>query len=1310
LAKAFDLAGGFRCAEVDDPIAFAAAWPHRCTRCSAVDSQATFSVCCSECKQQDDTFSGWWCTRCVAEASKPRDRQGHHVPLRFCHREGTCQRCAEPAVMLWPEQAIGEGKAQKLCNEHAADRLLSEAAHSCAAGGREPTEGPSLALNVELRLEVEVEDDDLERRYCAKSLEREVLEALSLEGAPPDSTQLHVSCINAGESSSTVVQLAMFRAFGLPAPYELYLRLRSLSTDYDGPLYTAGKYKLLSALRAPPQLLEYVVTNKAELVTMTASTMRVAGENWPRGGAAVSEVALVVRPQQVLLPRAAIVSLRCLNPPAATKGQLMAYALAFPAGSSLRAPTFEEFQSFLDPRATAAGSKDSASTSCGARQRSPSLQSIQKIPSSSSSRSDAVVQRSPAGLRRSASVTHTKPTREVRPTSAQTLSLPEKGGPPKQRRRFSAFSDKCSKEALRGLAAMPSPESGCAVRLAPGSGGGLEGEATLLDLKPGLQYQVFVAVFDTTDATPAAEKEPIVNVHRTLRTCAEPARIDLFDADADGIVQLQTEEPGVARKACFLQLLGLRGAPVIVDQESFEIKEAKDSKKDRDSKEAKAAEKNAGAVKEHGLKVALEAPGESAEDAAWGGGLAVPCAVLKAKPTYREAVAEVSFVASGDVLVNPCKEHSVAGALQRPTAVSVGGRLTEAQCCKPQGQGDGRCRACRWKKVKHPHTVKVRIIIDIIRMAEIRDWASVNKRITITTPADARGAVAVLLNARPHLETDMIMKIFEGACGHQGEVDFPVRVDGATALHVAVEESHHAAVQSLLKRNLDPLVRNSAGETPLHAAARGGLASAPQIAQLLLDSARCAWRGEDKHEDDMQAARKSLLDAQDAQGRTVLHLAATSDQQSLLTMLLKLKADPKLRNKAGGTALHAAAASGGLACLTELLGDKAVDVNLAMGEEKDLGATALHLACQRCHTEVAELLLSKGASARKVTKAGSVEQQALNLLMEGATSFARPSDIHGVVAVAKRLLKGGGTPKDVVTAAGKTLCSLALWGSGDASASEAASELLALLGSAGLDRAEALGAELLNVCRLELTRGTQGDKRDDRRLMLAQTPGAAASDLPDAVALALRLGADPNTADAMKDTALHILLQYPMKRRMLPSDRAAGEAVACAVQKLLERRAEVTAANKKGGTPLALAKRLSELGSHYGNSWAALMAGEPQTPPPAPRRQTHTESKGATDAESASKAEAASSAASEASASRTKSHPSHSREVPKSSMLPSLSLSPNGSPKTSPQPTAREKLPSVVQLPVLGPSIGNAQSPLVSAKKVSAGARRGSLP
>mmetsp|Transcript_99582 Transcript_99582/g.257329 ORF Transcript_99582/g.257329 Transcript_99582/m.257329 type:complete len:911 (-) Transcript_99582:257-2989(-) len=709
------------------------------------------------------------------------------------------------------------------------------------------------------------------------------------------------------------------------------------------------------------------------------------------------------------------------------------------------------------------------------------------------------------------------------------------------------------------------------------------------------------------------------------------------------------------------------------------------------SKEAKAAEKNAGAVKEHGLKVALEAPGESAEDAAWGGGLAVPCAVLKAKPTYREAVAEVSFVASGDVLVNPCKEHSVAGALQRPTAVSVGGRLTEAQCCKPQGQGDGRCRACRWKKVKHPHTVKVRIIIDIIRMAEIRDWASVNKRITITTPADARGAVAVLLNARPHLETDMIMKIFEGACGHQGEVDFPVRVDGATALHVAVEESHHAAVQSLLKRNLDPLVRNSAGETPLHAAARGGLASAPQIAQLLLDSARCAWRGEDKHEDDMQAARKSLLDAQDAQGRTVLHLAATSDQQSLLTMLLKLKADPKLRNKAGGTALHAAAASGGLACLTELLGDKAVDVNLAMGEEKDLGATALHLACQRCHTEVAELLLSKGASARKVTKAGSVEQQALNLLMEGATSFARPSDIHGVVAVAKRLLKGGGTPKDVVTAAGKTLCSLALWGSGDASASEAASELLALLGSAGLDRAEALGAELLNVCRLELTRGTQGDKRDDRRLMLAQTPGAAASDLPDAVALALRLGADPNTADAMKDTALHILLQYPMKRRMLPSDRAAGEAVACAVQKLLERRAEVTAANKKGGTPLALAKRLSELGSHYGNSWAALMAGEPQTPPPAPRRQTHTESKGATDAESASKAEAASSAASEASASRTKSHPSHSREVPKSSMLPSLSLSPNGSPKTSPQPTAREKLPSVVQLPVLGPSIGNAQ-------------------
>merc|ERR1712048_723440 len=144
-----------------------------------------------------------------------------------------------------------------------------------------------------------------------------------------------------------------------------------------------------------------------------------------------------------------------------------------------------------------------------------------------------------------------------------------------------------------------------------------------------------------------------------------------------------------------------------------------------------------------------------------------------------------------------------------------------------------------------------------------------------------------------------------------------------------------------------------------------------------------------------------------------------------------------------------------------------------------------------------------------------------------------------------------------------------------------------------------LGLAVLNAISATTSENPVADRRDDNRVRYAQTPGAVASRLVDAVGLALRLGADPNVADRSKDTALHMLLRYPARRRILPDDEVAGEAIACTVRMLIEYRANVSAQNRKGERPTLLVQRLRDMGEHYVQAWQNLLATgrEVQKPP-----------------------------------------------------------------------------------------------------------------
>jgi len=106
------------------------------------------------------------------------------------------------------------------------------------------------------------------------------------------------------------------------------------------------------------------------------------------------------------------------------------------------------------------------------------------------------------------------------------------------------------------------------------------------------------------------------------------------------------------------------------------------------------------------------------------------------------------------------------------------------------------------------------------------------------------------------------------------------------------------------------------------------------------------------------------VDAPGAQGRTALHRALGAGHKGVAEILVEHKADVTLQDSCARTSLHWAAlgpeSDSALACLQLLFQNDAVKA--LIDKQSKSGATPLHCALTRSHTDAVRLLVEKGAN------------------------------------------------------------------------------------------------------------------------------------------------------------------------------------------------------------------------------------------------------------------------------------------------------------------------------------------------------------
>lgn len=204
------------------------------------------------------------------------------------------------------------------------------------------------------------------------------------------------------------------------------------------------------------------------------------------------------------------------------------------------------------------------------------------------------------------------------------------------------------------------------------------------------------------------------------------------------------------------------------------------------------------------------------------------------------------------------------------------------------------------------------------------------------------------------------------------------QVDGMTALHWAVYHDDVEMTKRLLAAGANAKAENRYGVAPLPLACTNGNA---EIVRLLLAAdadPNTALRGGETAL--MTAARtgrvdpvQALLDAgakvdaKDRKGQTALMWAAAEGHAAVVERLIKAGADFRMRLKSGFTPLLFAAREGRIDVVRALL-KAGVDVNEAIETEKgggrapDNGTSALILAVENAHFELAVVLLKAGAN------------------------------------------------------------------------------------------------------------------------------------------------------------------------------------------------------------------------------------------------------------------------------------------------------------------------------------------------------------
>lgn len=208
---------------------------------------------------------------------------------------------------------------------------------------------------------------------------------------------------------------------------------------------------------------------------------------------------------------------------------------------------------------------------------------------------------------------------------------------------------------------------------------------------------------------------------------------------------------------------------------------------------------------------------------------------------------------------------------------------------------------------------------------------------------------------------------------------------GKTALHLACSEGHSKVSQILMNYGADIKAISADKSTPLHNAIVHGHS---QIARLVFRRAS---------DSDLCTNTKEMVENEDLQNNTVLHLAAWNNDVKTAELCLENGANANSKKSDETSALHLAATRGNLE-VAELLLSRGASVDVKDGDSK----TPLHRAAMFNQTKFIELLMDKDAKLN--ARDGEGRSPFLNAVAAGHVEAARALLQHGADISATDLL------------------------------------------------------------------------------------------------------------------------------------------------------------------------------------------------------------------------------------------------------------------------------------------------------------------
>ncbi|ALD62022.1 ankyrin repeat protein [Mollivirus sibericum] len=186
--------------------------------------------------------------------------------------------------------------------------------------------------------------------------------------------------------------------------------------------------------------------------------------------------------------------------------------------------------------------------------------------------------------------------------------------------------------------------------------------------------------------------------------------------------------------------------------------------------------------------------------------------------------------------------------------------------------------------------------------------------------------------------------------------------DDESVLYIAVDERLYQSARALVEAGADPFGTH-AGDSPLHTLVCSSSVHSYQFARWLFEWLTKAGKVRET---------TTCLNWPDATWLKMITWKRPK-YRDMFKLVIENGADPNKTNSHGASPLHLAARSNDTD-LARILLKKGADVNAVMTQERN--ATPLHFAAWRNYDHMAFLLLSHGASRDAVTTDGSTPYQA----------------------------------------------------------------------------------------------------------------------------------------------------------------------------------------------------------------------------------------------------------------------------------------------------------------------------------------------